>query len=174
MSKLEIKAKFKPLINSDISAMNQEGLLLAGMAVLLDDIQKLEPTWAQSVKEFQHLFLMGYPGRTRLLPKDISEFRIARSIEEHQEYVRAEKLEDKLDAIIDHIYILLGTAHLHGFTPTILAEAFRRVHSANMSKVRASKENPGKYHSAHDIVKPPGWRPPDLSDLIANDTKSTT
>lgn len=171
MSKLGIKSKFKKYINQDADTMGQEGLMLAGLAVLMEDIQKLEYPWAMLVEQFHRKYRIDYAGLPRMLPSDMSAFRIARSIEEHKEYMEAKNVEEKLDAIIDHIYILLGTAHAHGFNSVILAEAFKRVHEANMAKVRASKENPGKYGihgDAFDIVKPPGWTPPDLSDLVAN------
>ena len=39
-------------------------------------------------------------------------------------------------------------------------EAWKRVHKANMKKVRMKTER-----SPIDIVKPIGWKPPDLKDL---------
>ncbi len=96
------------------------------------------------------------------------QFRINRLHEEVKEYVdaaRAKQLPEQLDALIDLIYIALGNLHLHGFSPEAIAEAWYRVHRANMSKERATDKNPGKYGSKIDIVKPPGWVAPNHTDL---------
>ena len=67
-----------------------------------------------------------------------------------------------LDAMVDMIYVIMGTAMLYGFD---LDEAFRRVHAANMAKERAVRAADAKRGSTYDVVKPPGWQSPDLSDL---------
>jgi predicted HAD superfamily Cof-like phosphohydrolase len=69
---------------------------------------------------------------------------------------------EMFDALIDLIYIALGTIHLHGWN---FNEGWRRVHDANMRKVLSSKENPGKYGAKIDVVKPANWIAPDLKDL---------
>lgn len=166
MSKEHIKEKFKPLLETDLNQAGPEGWMLAGLATLLDD--KLVGSWAEDVQKFHHHFGIEYIGPCRTLAgqKELRKFRIARSQSEHDEYVEANTLEGQLDAIIDHIYILLGTAHLHGFSPAILQAAWTRVHEANMKKIRATRENPGKFGHKHDIVKPEGWQAPDHSDLL--------
>lgn len=45
-------------------------------------------------------------------------------------------------------------------------EAWSRVHNANMQKVRAARVQDSKRDSGFDVVKPPGWKAPDLSDLV--------
>ncbi|TXH47717.1 MAG: hypothetical protein E6Q97_26630 [Desulfurellales bacterium] len=67
------------------------------------------------------------------------------------------------DALIDLVYVALGTAYLHRFA---FAEGWRRVHAANMRKVKASSESDGKRGYKRDIVKPPGWTAPVLDDLL--------
>lgn len=81
--------------------------------------------------------------------------------EEMQELHDAMSEGDKvkiLDALVDIVYFAVGTAVQLDmeFMP-----AFVRVHNANMQKVRAYTER-----SAVDLVKPPGWKAPDLSDLV--------
>jgi len=86
--------------------------------------------------------------------------------EEWQEYCDAhvvDDLEGMLDALVDLTYVVLGTAYLHGFD---FNEAFRRVHEANMKKVRAEAKTDSKRGTAYDVVKPEGWTPPDLGDLV--------
>ena len=59
--------------------------------------------------------------------------------------------------------VALGTAYMQGFN---FKEAWRRVHEANMRKVRATSEEQSKRNSSSDVVKPAGWVAPDLKDLV--------
>jgi predicted HAD superfamily Cof-like phosphohydrolase len=120
----------------------------------------------RDVEAFHYKFGIAYTGKPRELPEDYHQFRAARLEEEAREYREAKNLAERLDAIIDTIYIAIGSAHLHGFDNARFYEAWRRVQTANMAKERASKANPGKYKVGMDIVKPPGWTAPDLSDLL--------
>lgn len=67
-----------------------------------------------------------------------------------------------LDALVDICYIALGTAYRRGWD---FAEAWRRVHVANMTKERGEAKT-SKYGSSYDIVKPVGWKAPDHADLV--------
>lgn len=81
--------------------------------------------------------------------------------EELCEYNKAVKQNDPegaLDALVDLVYFAIGTATSLDWD---FNEAFRRVHAANMKKVRAHTER-----SAVDLVKPPGWTAADLHDLV--------
>lgn len=93
------------------------------------------------------------------------ELRHKRLIEEIQEYREAAEMDDDeavLDALVDIVYIALGTAYRRGWD---FAEAWRRVHDANMSKERGRANN-SKYGSQFDIVKPEGWVGPSHADLV--------
>lgn len=72
-------------------------------------------------------------------------------------------MEQQLDALVDLVYVALGTAALQGFD---FEEAWRRVHASNMLKTRHSSTNPGKRNSRYDVVKPAGWIRPNLKDLV--------
>ncbi len=72
-------------------------------------------------------------------------------------------LAKKFDALIDLVYVALGTAYLHGFPFDL---GWRRVHEANMKKVRATNAAQSARNSTHDVVKPPGWTAPTLDDLV--------
>lgn len=127
------------------------------------------PNFLADVNAFHEKFQINYQGPPRQLPLHLSTFRIARQQAELQEYAdatHANQRDQQLDAIIDQLYVLLGTAHLHGFTVEIFHEAWRRVHAANMLKERVHPGNPGKFGSKDDIVKPIGWVAPVLLDLI--------
>lgn len=77
------------------------------------------------------------------------------------------RLEEALDGLVDLAYVLFGTAYLHGFND-VFAEAWDRVHTANMQKVRASLIEDSSRGSTLDVVKPAGWEPPSHTDLVEN------
>jgi predicted HAD superfamily Cof-like phosphohydrolase len=116
------------------------------------------------IKDFHEKFEIDYKGPPRFLPAELSKFRDGFHEEECIEYRVAPTLEDKLDALVDLVYVALGTAHVHGFD---FDEAWKRVHAANMAKKKAAADgSDSKRGSAHDVIKPEGWTAPDLSDLV--------
>jgi predicted HAD superfamily Cof-like phosphohydrolase len=126
----------------------------------------------QDVKDFHAKFGLAYTGKPRLLPEELSEFRIKFLEEELEEYIEAvtfigddipNNLEKALDSLVDLVYVVLGAAHLHGFD---FNEAWRRVQAANMKKVRALQPDDSKRGSTYDVVKPQGWVPPTHRDLV--------
>lgn len=122
--------------------------------------------FVQDIIDFQTKFELVYRGPPRNLPEDLSMFRSRFMNEELMEYCEAagaENKEEQLDALVDLLYVAFGTAHLHGFD---IRTAWTRVHEANMKKVRALREEDSKRGSAYDVVKPQGWKAPDLSDLV--------
>ena len=95
-------------------------------------------------------------------------FRIIFLFEEMQELVdgfEADDLEEQFDALIDLVYVALGTAWMLGVP---FGEGWSRVHRANMKKVRCDDEFDPRSKRMHkfDVVKPEGWVSPDLSDLV--------
>jgi predicted HAD superfamily Cof-like phosphohydrolase len=67
-------------------------------------------------------------------------------------------------AVLDYIIgICIETSHNSGWD---FEEGWRRVHAANMAKVRAERPGDSKRGSTFDVVKPEGWTAPDLSDLV--------
>ena len=143
-------------------------------------------SYIDDIAEFHQKFGIEYRGRARVLPPELAKFRIKFLKEELREYVKtadaaakaikqqrptsfddevAYNLEHMLDALVDLVYVALGTAHLHGFD---FDEAWRRVHEANMKKQRAERRADSKRKSKFDVVKPPGWRPPRMQDLVIN------
>lgn len=72
-------------------------------------------------------------------------------------------LEEYFDGLIDLIYVALGAAYLAKLP---FDQGFKRVHEANMKKVRALRQEDSKRGSTYDIVKPAGFVAPTLSDLI--------
>ena len=124
-----------------------------------------------NVWDFHEQFEIHYetPDVPRLLPPDMAKLRANRlqeELDEYKEAVEAGDLVKALDALVDLLYILLGAVHLHGFTK-IFGRAWVRVHAANMKKERAKRAEDSKHGSTYDIVKPAGWQPPYLDDLLA-------
>lgn len=110
-----------------------------------------------------------------LLPEDkgllryhVLEFRLRFIKEECKELDDAHLDLDfvsALDACIDITYVALGTLVMMGFSEHDMREAWKRVHAANMRKVRAQDVGQSKRGSTLDVIKPDGWEPPILDDL---------
>ena len=132
------------------------------------------------IEDFHRKFELTYDGPARVLPAPLAEFRERFMHEELVEYEEAaeaaedaraadyperyaEALELMLDSLVDEVYVVLGTAYLHGFD---FREAWRRVHAANMRKVRALSAEDSKRGSTFDVVKPLDWQPPSHLDLV--------
>lgn len=145
----------------------------------------------QDIEEFHQKFGLEYVGKPRSLAsvmeddeKSLFDFRTGFMNEELDEYIDVqdkltEKIEDgdhggitkylelQLDALVDLTYVVLGTAYLQ-FGPSVFKDAWRRVHRANMKKVRATggDDSRSKRSSSFDVVKPKGWEAPDHTDLV--------
>ena len=94
--------------------------------------------------------------RKKFLQEELDEFN--RGLEEGDE-------AEMFDALLDLVYVAMGTAHLLGYP---WQQGWEAVQAANMAKVRASKDGKdSKRGSSWDIVKPAGWTPPDIRSLVA-------
>jgi predicted HAD superfamily Cof-like phosphohydrolase len=121
-----------------------------------------------AVHDFQAKFGQAYEGPPRELPASVAALRKKLLLEETTELVLAidrGELDEMLDACVDLMYVVAGTANAMGMR-SVFDEAFTRVHLANMKKVLAFSRHDSKRDSAHDIVKPEGWVKPDLTDLV--------
>lgn len=111
-------------------------------------------------------------GEIRQLPQDLLDFRVRFLKEELAEFVSAMPSwttpadhAKMFDALLDLVYVALGTAHLLGYP---WEQGWNLVQAANMAKVRALRPEDSKRGSAWDVVKPPGWTAPDIEGLLAN------
>lgn len=157
----------------------------------MDTLQtkSIDRMW-QDVKDFHRKFGLEYTGKPRVLEGELGKFRVDFMSEEHCEYVAhrdallltfaedsgddantAFHLEHMLDALVDLTYVVLGTAVLHGFN---FPEAWRRVHEANMAKRRAETADESKRGTTFDVIKPPGWEPPNHADLVEDHAHRNT
>lgn len=169
---------------------------LGAPVIVIDDgatlsaVSKGPPDMVKDIADFHKKFGLEYTGKPCLPELSVTNFRIKFMYEEMREYTDSvmecreeveyqadddgyreenirSSLEKQLDALVDLVYVALGTAHLQGFD---FNEAWRRVHEANMKKVRAtsadeSKQSTGRGHSS-DVIKPPGWQAPSHKDLV--------
>ena len=123
-------------------------------------MRRLRSGLYKDIVAFHKKFKLGYSGPPRKLDYPIAVARYRHQFEELEELSKAihtGQLEGTLDALVDIVYVAIGTAYLSGFD---FNEAWKRVHKANMKKVRcATKRSP------IDIIKPLGWKPPNLKDL---------
>ena len=67
------------------------------------------------------------------------------------------------DSLLDLVYVAMGTAHVEGYP---WEQGWDEVQRANMSKIRAEREDQSKRGSTFDVVKPQGWRAPDIEGLL--------
>jgi len=87
--------------------------------------------------EFNEAFGIDFPKSPLLVDAKTQELRVNLLLEEVEEYRMANTkgdIAEVLDAIGDMLYIVIGTAVQHGMQ-NILEEAFRLIHSSNMSKL---------------------------------------
>ena len=120
-------------------------------------------TFIEDIEDFHDKFNHTYQDYPRSLTRNEKAFRITCLREEIKEYEESKNLEEELDALVDLVYFAFGTAYRHGFN---FKEAWKRVHAANMRKIRAGTASESKRNSNLDIVKPKNWEKPDLTDLV--------
>ena len=90
---------------------------------------------------------------------ELQRARCRHMIEELTEYVKAHRegnREQQLDALVDLVYVALGTAYYEGFD---FNGAFDEVHQCNMKKIQKPTNR-----SKWDVVKPEGWVGPQLKE----------
>lgn len=99
--------------------------------------------------------------------EELMQFRVKFLYEELQEF--EEGLADgdvaqMADALIDLVYVALGTAHFLGLPWQALWDDVQR---ANMAKVRAAADgSDSKRGSSFDVVKPKGWKAPQTEEVL--------
>lgn len=119
------------------------------------------------VEDFHIKFGLPAPAEVRWQSKEWNSFRLKfmrEEIDEYEEALKEKNFEKAFDALIDLVYVALGTAVAHGFP---WQRGWDRVHMANMKKIRAHVASDSKRGTAYDVIKPVGWQPPDLKDLVS-------
>lgn len=129
------------------------------------DVRKFQDNF-MDVQSFHDRFLIPRPpGPTLLLP-DVTSFRVKFMQEELDEYDAAGTLPDKIDALVDLVYVALGTADLHGIK---WQPHWADVQRANMTKERVPSAADSKRGHSLDVRKPKGWKGPDHEKILAEE-----
>ena len=120
----------------------------------------------EDVKAFHEKYDLPTPASPVVPEKDLLQFRSAFMAEELAEFNLAASCGDvagMADALVDLVYVTMGTAVSMGLP---WQELWDEVQRANMSKVRALSAADSKRGSTYDVVKPFDWQPPRIVDII--------
>tara|TARA_R100001530_G_C4307043_1_gene151968 strand:+ start:139 stop:552 length:414 start_codon:yes stop_codon:yes gene_type:complete len=118
------------------------------------------------ISEFHRKFRLDKHKKPNLGTSEYQEFRLNFIKEEVAELEEALKNNDKalvFDALIDIVYVTLGTAYVMGFP---WRHGWNEVHDTNMKKVRVDSGKQSKRGSTYDVIKPRDWQPPRLEELL--------
>lgn len=123
-----------------------------------------EDSETRRISDFHEKFQVPQPLEVTMLPAEIFKFRLKFLTEELNEFAEAHEKTDPLkmfDALLDLVYVAKGTALMMGISPKLWEYGFNKVNQANMTKVRATREEQSKRGSTLDVIKPPGFIPPE-------------
>ena len=115
----------------------------------------------EMVREFSERFGIPIPPVPTQLNGEAFQYRLNFMHEELEEFAEAwgsNSIVDQADALVDLVYVALGTAAMMGLP---WDQIFEAVHKANMQKVRALPDDMESRH-ALDVRKPPGWTGPEV------------
>lgn len=115
----------------------------------------------EDIEKFHEKFQLPQTDVPAFANTELMEFRIKFMMEELKEFEEAYDNKDLVkafDALIDLVYVALGTAHIMNLP---FVTGWYHVHMANMKKVRAKHAHESKRGTAYDVVKPKGWVGPE-------------
>ena len=111
---------------------------------------------------------IGHPTKVRKTPgfpddatAELNMKLIEEELEELKAGVAARDLVEVADALADLVYVVLGMTVTHGIP---FDEVFAEVQKTNMAKFPGGKVV--RRPSDSKIMKPPGWKPPDIKSII--------
>ena len=126
------------------------------------------------VKVFHFAMGLPLPGSPQLLDRETRKFREKFMHEELDEFHGAcanYDLAGAADALVDLVYVAMGTAAMMGLP---WQELWDEVQRANMAKQRALPDgSDSKRGSSLDVVKPMGWQPPDIKGVLRKHGSNT-
>ena len=118
------------------------------------------------IKAFHNRFELYSLNKPGFLSHNTTYFRIRFMEEELKEFIyayQAGNLADAFDALIDLVYVAMGTAYLMRLP---WEDGWKTVHTANMKKIRAKHPSESKRMYLHDVIKPAGWQAPNIKGLL--------
>jgi predicted HAD superfamily Cof-like phosphohydrolase len=120
----------------------------------------------KDVEDFIVKYEVPYFKNPGFLDLETLKFRINFMEEELNEFKDScsnSNLEGMADALIDLVYVAMGTAKMMGLPWEALWE---EVHSCNMKKIKVSNILDSKRKSPIDVVKPKDWKQPDIKKIL--------
>lgn len=122
----------------------------------------------KDVKDFHVKYQVPCSSTPALLDKRTMDYRVGFLQEELDELklsYESDDLEGCADALVDLVYVAMGTACIMGLPWESLWDEVQR---ANMTKRLAKPDgSDSKRNNPLDVVKPPGWVGPDHSFVLA-------
>lgn len=115
--------------------------------------------WQSMVREFNVKFGATVGNGPAIRDADLRASLIEEEAKETVDAIKAGDLVAAVDGLCDLIYVAVGAAVAFGVD---LAPLFSEVHRSNMAKDGGAKRPDGK------ILKPHGWRPPRIAELLAD------
>jgi len=98
--------------------------------------------------------------------EELIKFRLKflkEELHELEEGLEVHDLTKVADALIDLAYVTFGFAHVLGLP---WQELWNEVQKANMQKIRAIRAEDSTRGSTYDVIKPKGWTPPNLEEVL--------
>tara|TARA_R110000824_G_scaffold167181_6_gene343984 strand:+ start:5477 stop:5905 length:429 start_codon:yes stop_codon:yes gene_type:complete len=92
--------------------------------------------------------------RVRFIKEELDELENA--------YINKD-LTQVADALVDIVYVAMGTAHLHNLP---WEELWNEVQQTNLAKQRVSSLKDSKRMSIFDVVKPKNWKAPRIKAIL--------
>lgn len=120
----------------------------------------------ECVRAFHLKFGLPLPDTPQPLTHHDAMYRLYFLHEELNETLLAysqQNMEKFFDGLLDLVYVAIGTAIWAGLP---WKEGWDAVHQANMMKIRVKQYDQSKRKSHWDIVKPHGWKAPDLLPIL--------
>ena len=145
----------------------EKGICIMGeMRKDREEIKIIESNLILDIDRFHKKFGFEKNNKVRI-PDDaeLVNFRTSFLMEELSEYTNAIVKKDTagaLDALVDIVYIALGTAWLFNLP---FDKAWKEIQAANMKKVRA-KDKTGKRGTKFYVIKPKGFIEPNIERII--------
>ena len=116
------------------------------------------------LQQIHDQFQFPRPDEPQLLDDQHMESRVNflyEELQETQDAFAVKDLEEVIDGLIDLMYVAAGTLDLMGVNG--LAH-WQEVHKANLQK--RSGSNDKRVGMPYDLVKPPGWQPPNHKRIL--------
>ena len=161
MRRMEMSKFSKEETGLEVMSESEYQDIPRGIDTITEVIRSMHPNTVENmVRKFHNM--ANLPVRMTTWNTPNSQIQIDLIDEEYRELEAAVYDENdvaELDAICDLVYVLVGLCVRHGWD---FDEAFKRVHHSNMTKVLGKK----RFRRDGKILKPKGWAPPDLRDLV--------